>query len=624
MTIHELAQLAGVSISTVSKVMNNRDAGISAETKQKIQRLAKQYNYVPYGTKVNSGPSHLVGILMGQDTNYALLTGILQQVRSRGYSAIVCNCAAADEELQNYEVLLSHHVDGLIWSRGSDSAARERLLSDCSIPYVLLDEELPEEQGCFFSYRQLAYEAAQKLAEAGHRKIACVFGQTDAVSERICDGVRRCLQAYGTQVGDDSFVPAARCDAAWLQSHTAVICADHPSTSAVAELAHGIGLRIPQDLSMITLCQEPWKIDGAPITQLKKPYEAFGIYAADSIVDRIEGRPHTAPFHAPVLFDASESILPPKHERKQIVVVGAANIDTLISVDHPLEVGKTIGIRHRAIMPGGKGLNQAIGVARLGAAVRLVASLGRDYDGHRILDYLHENRISTDACLLHDNTPTGHAYVYIQKDAASSISVYDGANGLLCADDLERNRQLFEGASYCLLQTEIDQSTALYAAKIAHEHGVRVILKPCVVEALDPAWSGLADILVPNSKEAEKLLPGCGTPEEQLVEFASRGFRTVIITRDEQGCLLLHDGARYRFPAARVAAVDTTGAADGFIAALAVYLAQGASLLTAIPYANCAGGLSTTRYGVPPALVGRDELEIYYSEHQKELQGVEL
>ena len=99
MTIHELAQLAGVSISTVSKVMNNRDAGISAETKQKIQRLAKQYNYVPYGTKVNSGPSHLVGVLMGQGTNYALLTGILQQVRSRGYSAIVCNCATADEEL---------------------------------------------------------------------------------------------------------------------------------------------------------------------------------------------------------------------------------------------------------------------------------------------------------------------------------------------------------------------------------------------------------------------------------------------------------------------------------------------------------------------------------------------
>ena len=624
MTIHELAQLAGVSISTVSKVMNNRDAGISSETKQRIQQLAKQHHYVPYGIKTGDRPSHLIGILMSQGTNYALLTGILQQIRNRGYSAIVCNCSTASEETQNLAVLLSHNVDGVLWIRGNESTEKKQLFEDCQIPYMVLDENATEGTDAFFSFSRLSYEATQKLVEAGHRKIACVFSGDTTVSWHVCEGVKKCLLEHEIQPESDSFISADNCDVAWLQAYTALICLDYEAMSAISELANGVNLRIPEDLSIITFCQEAWKIGGVSITRLKKPYEEFGVYAADVIVDRIERIKDIPQFQNHVTFDAFDSVTSPPVRMKQLVVIGAANIDTLISVDKPLEVGKTIAIKHRSIMPGGKGLNQAVGVAKLGGAVRMLASLGRDYDGHRIMDYLHENRVGTDAFLIHDNTPTGHAYIYIQENAESSISVYDGANGLLCADDLEQNQHLFDGASYCLLQTEIDQGVALHAARLAKRHGVKVILKPCVVDVLDQEWSELADILVPNRKEAGKLLPGYDTPESQIAEFSRRGYQTVIVKCGEDGCYLLCNGEVFSFPAVALMPVDTTGAADAFIAALAVYLTQGETIERAIQYATCAAGLSTTRYGVPPALVNREELEIYYSEHQNEIQGVKL
>ena len=174
------------------------------------------------------------------------------------------------------------------------------------------------------------------------------------------------------------------------------------------------------------------------------------------------------------------------------------------------------------------------------------------------------------------------------------------------------------------MQTEIDQGVALHAARLAKRHGVKVILKPCVVDVLDQEWSELADILVPNRKEAGKLLPGYDTPESQIAEFSRRGYQTVIVTCGEDGCYLLCNGEVFSFPAVALIPVDTTGAADAFIAALAVYLTQGETIERAIQYATCAAGLSTTRYGVPPALVNREELEIYYSEHQNEIQGVKL
>ena len=221
---------------------------------------------------------------------------------------------------------------------------------------------------------------------------------------------------------------------------------------------------------------------------------------------------------------------------------------------------------------------------------------------------------------MHNDASSGCAYIYVQRDAESSISVYGGANERLTVSHISANEALFDNAAYCLMQTELRQEIALHAVELAKKHGVKVILKPCAISQMDPELLRGVNILVPNQKEAQKLLPGCASVEEQAERFRRGGAETVIITLGEQGCYKLDETGGAYFPPAPISPVDVTGAADAFISALAVYLAKGSALNTAIQYATCAAGLSTTRHGVPPALVDADTLEIFYAAHREELR----
>ena len=198
--------------------------------------------------------------------------------------------------------------------------------------------------------------------------------------------------------------------------------------------------------------------------------------------------------------------------------------------------------------------------------------------------------------------------------------MYSGANDVLGEQDILENETLFCDTEYCLLQTEINQSIALCAAKMARKHRAKVILKPCAISQIDAELLQYVDILVPNRKEACKLLPHLTTVEEQAKWFLEHGAGTVIITLGENGCYKRDSKSGAFFPAARTTPVDATGAADAFIASLAVYLSNGKDLTEAIKYATCAGSLATMRYGVPPALVNKDDLETFYSTHVNELE----
>ena len=277
-------------------------------------------------------------------------------------------------------------------------------------------------------------------------------------------------------------------------------------------------------------------------------YEELGLYA---------GRKNERPFRTKARFDGPDSIAAPRENtRKRFVVVGTANMDTLISVSKQLEPGETVPVRCRTIIPGGKSLNQAVAIAKLGEDVSLIAALGCDPEGSLIYDCLKANAVNSRGVRMHDGIPTGHAYIYVQEDAESSISVYAGANDVLCEQDILENEALFRDAEYCLLQTEINQSIVLCAAKTARKHRAKVILKPCAISRIDPELLRHVDILVPNRKEACKLLPHLASVEEQAEWFREHG----------------------------------------------------------------AGGLATMRYGVPPALVNKDDLETFYSTHANELE----
>lgn len=623
MTIRDIAELANVSVSTVSKVLNGKDASIGEETKERIRKIAKENHYMPYGSAIAGRASLLIGILLGDKSDFSLLAGLSLQAQLCGYSTLISMYASPEEERENMRALAARRVDGVIWVTNPHSPPAgefSRELGDT--PVCILDESGSHAQGIFFSYEDLGSKTAQYFMDLGHRRIVCVSSEDDSRQQAFVSGIRKCLLENGEPVDSDSLWTLSRdCHSAWLPSYTGVICMDSKSMAKIAGLVERLNLRVPEDLSVISLCAEEWTLNGAHVSKVAKPYRELGRFAVNRLIERIERSEREEGFLTEAPIDHPDSLMPPRGgNRRQFVVIGMSNIDTLISVDKQLEPGETVNIRHRMITPGGKGLNQALGVAKLGESVALISSLGDDLEGRTIFECLKTNGVHMGGIAMHNGEPSGHAYIYVQGDAESSISVYGGANNRLSVSHVMANEAFFRSAAYCLLQTELDQEIALCAVRLAKKHHVKVILKPCAISHLSPDLLRDVDILIPNEKEAHKLLPDCPSIEEQALRFRSGGADAVIITLGEQGCYKLDGEGGAYFPPAPISPVDVTGAADAFISALAVYLSRGKSISQAIPYAACAGGLSTTRHGVPPSLVDADTLETFYAVHREELR----
>lgn len=179
---------------------------------------------------------------------------------------------------------------------------------------------------------------------------------------------------------------------------------------------------------------------------------------------------------------------------------------------------------------------------------------------------------------------------------------------------IDENADVFEDAGFCLLQTEIPYETVEYAAKITQEKGVKVILKPAAIKAIRKSLLEKVDIFLPNEQEANQLCPDRKTLEEKARYFLEQGVKTVMITLGRKGCCLKDRTHSLYFPAADFQPVDTTGAADAFASALAVFLSDGYDIIVSVKYATYAAGLSVTRQGVQQTLVDRMMLETYADE----------
>ena len=302
--------------------------------------------------------------------------------------------------------------------------------------------------------------------------------------------------------------------------------------------------------------------------------------------------------------------LPAPLRKKRIIVAGSINMDILLTVKHYPQTGESISAESVSIIPGGKGINQAVGAIKLGAKVSLIGNVGRDFDGDMILNLLHENGVDATAVHVDEEHSTGKAYIHIQDDGESGIVLYGGANETVSAKALRLNERLFEDASFCLLQTEIPMEAVKTAVKIAQKHKVAIMLKPSAVKEIEEELLKGLDYFIPNRKELYRLCPIAGTLEEKAAWFLAKGVKTVIVTLDSDGCYVRTAEYEQYFPAVEIfKPVDTTGAADAFIAALSVFLSEHKKLPDALPYALYAAGFSTTRIGVVPSLIDRATLE---------------
>jgi ribokinase len=270
----------------------------------------------------------------------------------------------------------------------------------------------------------------------------------------------------------------------------------------------------------------------------------------------------------------------------RVAIVGSYGVGLTVELDRVPDAGETVVGRTFRRDHGGKGSNQAVGCARLGAEVDFLTAIGDDAFGHDAVALWQEEGVRAEAVVL--PAATMSAPIFVEPSGQNRIVIVPGALALLAREHVDAVAERIAAADVCVVQLEIPVDTALYALEVARHAGVRTILNPAPAPRQPIAPE--VDYLTPNETEAD----------------AVRGARgTVVLTLGEQGARLGDE----LVPAFRAAVVDTTGAGDAFTAAFAVALAEGRSDLDAVRWGCAAGAHMVEHPGVVPGLPTRAQLE---------------
>ncbi len=290
-----------------------------------------------------------------------------------------------------------------------------------------------------------------------------------------------------------------------------------------------------------------------------------------------------------------------------ICVVGSINTDLVIEVEKIPRPGETIAGKSLAHYPGGKGANQAVAAARLGAQVAMFGVLGSDQSGDDLRAGLLRNNVDVQGVERAEDIPSGLAVISVAKSSENAITVVAGANALVNRQFIDRHIKQLSRCDIVLLQLEIPLDTIDYLLHLLPSDRPLVILDPAPAQDISHLPLDRIDVLTPNENELELLTGSCDIEVGSRL-LISRGVKNVICTAGADGAYLTNANAHTHFPALSVTPIDATAAGDAFNGALAWAL-QTRSLSDAIPYACAAGALAATKKGAQPSLPVLGEIE---------------
>jgi ribokinase len=296
-----------------------------------------------------------------------------------------------------------------------------------------------------------------------------------------------------------------------------------------------------------------------------------------------------------------------------IVVFGSINVDLVTRVQRTPGPGETVRGSDYALIPGGKGANQALAARRAGAKVRMFGAIGYDAFADTALLELKPAGVDLTAVARLPHT-TGLALITVDEKGENAIVLAPGANAAASAASIPADA--FGPRDTLLLQMEVPFAENLAAAKAARAAGTRIILSLAPYTALAAEDIAAFDIIIVNEHEAADLAHHLGVSakgaDATATALARRLGRTVITTLGAEGAVAVHDGSLIRVPALPVTPVDTTGAGDCFCGVLAACLDEGADMRAAMTKAAVAGSLATIKPGAQPSFPTRREIEASY------------
>lgn len=623
MTIKEVAQEAGVSVSTVSKIINNKADNISPATIERVLEIAKKNHYVPYGkikTALHAKGFTLGVMLRSVSASPSLLRGVISGAQEQGYAVLTFDSdSSIDQEEANFRALERHRVDGLLWEPVSPHSQAADRCGD-QLALQVLDQGSPawyDDQ-----FRSFGYLITEHLISMGHSSIAFVKAGQRVDSSALLAGYKQAL--YDQHIPFEPMHILAEGQSLpdlVTAGVTAFVCANPVRAAEVITRLTAAGFTVPGDASVIALAADV-VYPSEHLSLQRVPYEAYGRALAEDLITQCEARSPERTLPQPQLDLTGQSTIdrPATARKKHVIVLGSINADITLNVRQlPSAENSTTVCHSISTNLGGKGANQAMGVAKLGWPACLISKVGNDPDAAMALQQLNDGGVRTEGVRRDLDNVTGKAYIHVQEDGESILTLVPGANSALTAQYVESMAYLFQNAGYCLLSSGPSLDCVAQAAKLCRKFGVKTIFKPSSRRDVPADLYPLIDILIPNRHAAKRLAP-VKSVEEQAQILLDRGAKTVIITLGHQGCYLRTANQGLWYDAPDVTAVDSTGAADAFIAALAVHLLQGAPPEEAVEIASHAAGFCVTRQGVIPALVTREELEQHLSSHPSRLR----
>jgi len=297
----------------------------------------------------------------------------------------------------------------------------------------------------------------------------------------------------------------------------------------------------------------------------------------------------------------------------KIVVVGSFNADLVAYLQRMPRPGETVPGDRFATSAGGKGSNQAVAAARLGADVTFIGRVGKDVFANLAYEIWDAEGVNRDFVSTDDEYATGVAPILVDSSGENMIVVVLGANSRLTAADIDAARERIAAADVLVTQLEINLDMAGYALETAKQLGVATILNPAPAAAIPQSLIDLADYLTPNETELETLSGSAGDFAAAARTLLTRADQQAVVTLGAQGAQIVSGSESVAIPTFFVDVVDTTGAGDAFNAGLAVALAEGKALAQAVRFANAAAALSVTKPGAAPSTPYRAAVDALYA-----------
>lgn len=636
MTIKDIASLAGVSIATVSKVLNQKDQDISEDTKQKIAKIISDNNYIPYQKVIDriSAKTGTIGLVIsdGSDTFFKqFIKGVEDCAYQEQISVIICSTDdSADKEKAHFQVLKERNVEGVLVV--PTSGFRENDLQEfheSGIPIVMMnqgDSDSPATR-VNIDFEQGTYTAVQHLIQNHHRKIGYITSpltNPDAIDK--LEGFKKAL--YENQITfDKSLIYESASNDHKASGYegtksllskgvTAIVASNDILAGGAYKVANETYLKIPSDLSVIGvgdsyICE----LLMPSLSSIAYPSYDMGFDACLALIKQIKNEPVEKKLvYEPTLVQR-QSVSTPNivddSPKQKIVIVGSLNMDIIMRVPHLPKAGETLLTNDIKYAAGGKGANQAVGAGKLGGKVQMIGRVGNDLYGRELYNSLIKNGVDAEGIVFDNMLSTGNAYIYVADNGDNNIVVNPGANSRLSIEQVKASESMFDHVSYCLVQTEIPMDTIEYVAYLCRRKNVKLILNPAPAREMNFQYFEDCFLVVPNQTELEIMVPGKTNVEEKALQLLDKGFQNVIVTLGEKGSLLVNRSTKQYFPAACFKVVDTTAAGDSFISGLAVALAEGKDFADAIQFASIAAGITVSREGAQLALPDKETIRMY-------------